>query len=66
MMIEMNAYFHGVGVGLVIAWVTSVLAYLVVSKRGKPNIKTTLPVSTLLILLELVLSIAFIVLSFLT
>lgn len=25
-----NAYFRGVGVGLLIAWVTSVLAYLIV------------------------------------
>lgn len=58
-----SLYLKGVGVGLVIAWVTSALAYLVVSKRGKPNIKTTLPVSTLLILFELVLSVIFMILS---
>ncbi len=30
-----NAYIRGVGVGLVIAWVTSALAYFIVRKRSK-------------------------------
>ena len=60
-----NLYFRGVGIGLVISWVTSAIAYLVVAKRGKPNINTKLPISTLLILLELVLSVIFLVLSYL-
>ena len=29
-----SQYFHGVGIGLVIAWVTGVLAYLVVRGRA--------------------------------
>lgn len=28
-----NAYFRGVGVGLVIAWVTGALAYFIVGKK---------------------------------
>jgi hypothetical protein len=28
-----NAYFRGVGVGLLIAWVTGALAYFIVKKR---------------------------------
>ncbi len=32
-----NAYFRGVGVGLIIAWVTGAIAYFVVKKRG-PNV----------------------------
>jgi len=30
-----NAYFRGVGVGLIISWVTSVLAYYVTERRKK-------------------------------
>jgi hypothetical protein len=29
-----NAYFRGVGVGLLIAWVTSALAYFVIKRRA--------------------------------
>ena len=29
-----NKYFHGVGIGLLIAWVTGALAYFVVRKRA--------------------------------
>jgi len=31
-----NPYFRGVGVGLVIAWVTSAIAYLYKKKKLKP------------------------------
>jgi hypothetical protein len=31
-----NIYFRGVGVGLIIAWVTSALAYLYKKKKVKP------------------------------
>ena len=31
-----NMYFRGVGVGLVIAWVTSALAHLYKKKKAKP------------------------------
>ena len=30
-----SAYFRGVGVGLIISWVTSVLAYFVTERRKK-------------------------------
>jgi hypothetical protein len=30
-----NAYFRGVGVGLIISWVTSVIAYFVTERRKK-------------------------------
>lgn len=30
-----NAYVRGVGIGLVIAWVTSALAYFIVRKKSK-------------------------------
>jgi len=30
-----NAYFRGVGVGLIISWVTSVIAYYVTERRKK-------------------------------
>lgn len=30
-----NAYIRGVGIGLVISWVTSALAYFIVRKRSK-------------------------------
>ena len=29
-----NTYFHGVGIGLLIAWVTGAIAYFVVRKRA--------------------------------
>lgn len=29
-----NQYFHGVGIGLLIAWVTGAIAYFVVKKRA--------------------------------
>jgi len=29
-----NMYFHGVGVGLLISWVTSALAYFIVKRRA--------------------------------
>jgi hypothetical protein len=31
-----NIYFKGVGIGLIIAWVTSALAYLYIKKKVKP------------------------------
>jgi hypothetical protein len=31
-----NIYFRGVGVGLIIAWVTSAIAYLYRKKNAKP------------------------------
>ncbi len=34
-----NAYFRGVGIGLLIAWVTGGLAYLINSKRKEKNKK---------------------------
>lgn len=30
-----NAYVRGVGVGLIIAWITTALAYFIVQKRSK-------------------------------
>ncbi|MGI0141832.1 MAG: hypothetical protein ACREBF_04260 [Candidatus Micrarchaeales archaeon] len=60
-----NLYLKGVGIGLVIAWVTSALAYLVVRNVSKDNWRAKLPVAKLLIALELVLSAVFLALSFL-
>jgi len=31
-----SAYFRGVGVGLIISWVTSAIAYFKVSRQPKP------------------------------
>lgn len=56
-----NPYFRGVGVGLLIAWVTSALAYWLQSKGVK---HTKVPIPIALILLEVVLSVVFIALSF--
>ncbi len=53
-----NAYFRGVGIGLVIAWVTGALAYW-----RKKEQRTT--VAKQLILLELVLSVIFILVGYL-
>ena len=36
-----NAYFKGVGIGLTISWVTSALAYLIVS-RAKATVSSSL------------------------
>ena len=58
-----NLYFRGVGIGLVIAWVTSALAYWRVPSGVSK--RSALPVSTLLILLELVLSVIFLAISYL-
>lgn len=55
-------YFRGVGVGLTIAWVTGVLAYWL-QRKGIKHTKFPIPIA--LILLELVLSIAFMAISFL-
>ena len=57
-----NAYFRGVGVGLLIAWVTSVLAYWL-QRKGIKHTKVPIPIA--LIILEIVLSAVFIALSFL-
>ena len=37
-----NAYFRGVGVGLIISWVTSALAYLIV-KKAKATFSSPIP-----------------------
>ncbi len=58
-------YFKGVGVGLVIAWVTSLLAYVITRKVPKDNWRANLPVAKMLIVLEIVLSVIFLSLSFL-
>ncbi len=58
-----NLYFKGVGIGLVIAWVTTFLAYWLQSKGIK---HTKIPIPTALILLEIVLSVIFLAVSFLT
>jgi hypothetical protein len=55
-------YFKGVGVGLVIAWVTGVLAYWL-QRKGIKHTKIPIPIA--LILLELVLSVAFLAISYL-
>ncbi len=55
-------YFKGVGVGLVIAWVTGVLAYWL-QRKGIKHTKVPIPIA--LILLELVLSVAFLAISYL-
>lgn len=55
-------YFKGVGVGLVIAWVTGVLSYWLQRKGIK---HTKLPIPIALILLEFVLSVIFISMSYL-
>ena len=55
-------YIKGVGVGLVIAWVTGVLAYWL-QRKGIKHTKVPIPIA--LILLELVLSVAFLAISYL-
>jgi len=34
-----NAYFRGVGVGLIISWVTSVIAYYITERRKKSAVQ---------------------------
>lgn len=55
-------YFKGVGIGLVIAWVTGTLAYWL-QRKGIRHTKFPIPIA--LILLELVLSVIFITMSYL-
>ncbi len=54
-------YIKGVGVGLVIAWVTSALAYWL-QRKGIKHTKVPIPIA--LILLELVLSVIFLAISY--
>lgn len=55
-------YLKGVGVGLLIAWVTGILAYWLQRKGIK---HTKLPIPIALILLEFVLSVIFLAVSYL-
>lgn len=60
-------YLKGIGVGLVIAWVTSALAYYIVGqlkKEKKDNWRFRLPLNWTLIVFELVLSAIFLTLSY--
>lgn len=60
-------YLKGIGVGLVIAWVTSALAYYIVGqlkKEEKDNWRFRLPLNWTLIVFELVLSAIFLTLSY--
>jgi predicted branched-subunit amino acid permease len=50
-----NKYLRGIGVGLIISWVTGALAYLKVGSSTFPEV----------IELELVLSVIFLIVSFL-
>ncbi len=58
-------YLKGIGVGLLIAWVTSLLAYFITKRVPADNWRAKLPVARILIIFELVLSIIFLSLSFL-
>lgn len=55
-------YLKGVGVGLVIAWATGALAYWL-QRKGIKHVKFPIPMA--LILLEFVLSVVFIAISYL-
>ena len=55
-------YLKGVGVGLVIAWVTGALAYWLQSKGIR---HTKFPIPIALIMLELALSVIFLAISYL-
>lgn len=55
-------YFKGVGIGLVIAWVTGAIAYWL-QRKGIRH--TKFPIAIALVLLELVLSAIFLAISYL-